>query len=131
MYNWGGLTIWFANSHFSLTNQEEIYTHIIISLKYLIQPFPLTHFQPMFHFYTHWKHGMHPPPPFFFEGGGGGGKDFGNVFSGGGGGEGNGILRENLKLLSPRIKSIFRITSLIYFRCIRNTVQYVLSGIQH
>ena len=30
-------------------------------------------------------------------------------------------MKENLKLHNPRIKSIFRIASLIYFRCIRNT----------
>ena len=28
---------------------------------------------------------------------------------------------ENLKLHNPSIKSIFRITSLIYFRCIKST----------
>ena len=34
---------------------------------------------------------------------------------------GHRILKENLKLHNPSIKSIFRITSLIYFRYIRNT----------
>ena len=34
---------------------------------------------------------------------------------------GHRILKENLKLHNPSTKSIFRITSLIYFRYIRNT----------
>ena len=38
-----------------------------------------------------------------------------------GGGEAQRISKENFKLHNPSIKSIFRITSLIYFRCIRNT----------
>ena len=33
---------------------------------------------------------------------------------------GHRILKENLKLHNPNIKSIFTITSLIYFRCTRN-----------
>ena len=39
------------------------------------------------------------------------------------GGRGQGsheILKENLKLHNPSIKNIFRISNLIYFRCIRN-----------
>ena len=43
----------------------------------------------------------------------------GNNFVGGGGAQR--ISKENFKLHNPSIKSIFRITSLIYFRCIRNT----------
>ena len=36
------------------------------------------------------------------------------------GGEGHRTLKENLKLHNPNLKSIFRITSLIYPRCIRS-----------
>ena len=36
------------------------------------------------------------------------------------GGGGHRTLKENLKLHNPSIKSIFRITSLIYSRCIRS-----------
>ena len=55
----------------------------------------------------------------FYFGGGGGGGGGGGYCSGGGGGRG--ILKENLKLDNPSIISTFRITSLIYFRCIKNT----------
>ena len=57
-----------------------------------------------------------PPPP---------------AWEGGGGGEGNRTLKENLKLDNPNIESIFRITSLIYSRCIRGNHQYVLLNIPH
>ena len=45
------------------------------------------------------------------------GKGGGNIV----GKEGQEILKGNLKLDNPSVKSIFRITSLIYFTCIRNT----------
>ena len=48
----------------------------------------------------------------------------GNFFGGG-----HRILKENLKLHNPSMKIIFRITSWIYFRCIRNTHEYVLASI--
>ena len=78
-------------------------------------------------------HGMHPLQLR------GGIKNFRKVFAGGSemfifvwgglyccgwggnfGGGGHRILKENLKLHNPSIKSICRITSLIYFRCIRD-----------
>ena len=46
-----------------------------------------------------------------------------SFLEGRGGGErggGHRTLKENLKLHNPSIKSIFRITSLIYSRCIRS-----------
>ena len=51
---------------------------------------------------------------FYFGGGGGGGGGYCW-------GRGRGILKENLKLHNPSIISTFRITNLIYFRCIKNT----------
>ena len=70
---------------------------------------------------------MHPPSRFFFFWGGGWVKKSRKVFAwgeGGGqrflfflGGGGHRVLKENLRLHIPSIKSIFRITSLVYFRC--------------
>ena len=74
---------------------------------------------------------MHPPPAcaeglkilekYWGEGGrGAGGQGEVRIFYFGREG-GHGILKENLKFHNASIKSIFRITNLIYFKCIRNT----------
>ena len=50
------------------------------------------------------------------EGGGGGGGGTGNFYFGGGGGGGHIILKQKLKLIKSKIKSIFGITNLMYFK---------------
>ena len=62
--------------------------------------------------------------PMLLGGGRGGDVKIFILLGWGGGGGGGGVLgtlKENLKLHNPSIKSFFRISSLIYFRCIRNT----------